>query len=374
VADLVDAARRLAPSVAARAEEIEAARRLPADLVAELAEAGLFHGLVPASLGGLERSPVEVALAVEELAKADASTAWCVMIGATTALTAGRMDSDVAKQVWGDGRGVVGGTLNPTGRGTWAGDSGAASISGRWTWLSGSWHSDWFVLGCVIAGTDVRHCLVPAAAVQLEDVWDVAGLCGTASNDGTTDNLEVPAERVLDLTAPAPLDHPLATTPFVTLMAPVLASVATGVARAALDELVELAGAKVPAQTRSVLADRSHLQTGLARAEAGFRSARLLLLDSLSALWADVCEGRPATIEARGLVRLASTHAVEASVAAVDAAWLLSGGSALARSGRVQRRFRDVHGVTQHMLVAPPTWELAGRTLVGRANDGPFTL
>ena len=370
--DLVDEAERLAPTIAARAEEIEAGRRVPPDLVDELISAGLFQGLVPASLGGLDRSPIEVARAVEALAGADASTAWCVMIGATTALIVGRVDAGVAAEVWGDGRAVVGGTLNPAGRGAWDG-SGGAEISGRWSWLSGSWHTGWFVLGCVIDG-DVRHCIVPAADLTLHDVWDVAGLCGTASNDATADDLAVPAARVADLTAAPTLDHPLATTPFITLMAPVLAAVAVGTARAALDDLMVLAGAKVPYQSRSVLADRGHFQAGLAHAEAGLRAARSLLYESLAELWADATEGRSVTIERRGLVRLAATHAVEASVAAVDTAWNLSGGSALSRRAPLQRRFRDVHAIPQHILVGPPTWELAGRTLVGRASDGAFTL
>jgi alkylation response protein AidB-like acyl-CoA dehydrogenase len=373
VATLVDEAAQLAPAVEARAAEIEAARRLPRDLVDDLAAAGLFHGLVPSDLGGRDRGPVEVALAVERLAQADASTAWCTMIGATTALVAGRIDPGVAKQAWGDGRSIAGGTLNPAGRATWAPDAGV-ELDGRWSWLSGSWHCDWFVLGCVVDGTEVRHCLVPAADLELHDVWDVVGLCGTASNDGSVSGLRVPPERVLDLAQPPADDHPLATIPIITAMAPVLAAVATGTARGALDDLVELAGAKVPYQSRTVLADRSHLQVGLARAEAGLRSARSFLLESLGELWEDVVAGRAPTMEQRGLVRLASTHAVEASVAAVDAAWLFAGGSAISRTGTLQRRFRDVHAVTQHVLVAPPTWQMAGRALVGRLDDNPFTV
>jgi alkylation response protein AidB-like acyl-CoA dehydrogenase len=372
VGTLVDEADRLAPAVASRAAAIEADRRLPGDLVDDLAAAGLFHGLVPAELGGLDRSPIEVALAVERLARADASTAWCVMIGATTALVAGRIDADLAKRVFADGRTVAGGTLNPAGRAATV--DGGVELTGRWSWLSGSWHCGWFVLGCVVDGTAVRHCLVPATDLELHDVWDVAGLCGTASNDGSTEGLRVDADRVLDLAAPPASDHPLATTPLITLMAPVLAAVATGIARGALDDLLDLAGGKVPYQSRTVLADRSHFQVDLAHAEAGLRAARAFLLGELSSLWDDAVAGRSVTLERRGLVRLASTHAVYASVAAVDAAWTLAGGSALSRSGTIQRRFRDVHGITQHVLVGPPTWQMAGRALVGRLDDNPFTI
>src|SRR5580704_10734909 len=77
-ADCVANARALAPVIAAAAPRIEADRQLPADLVAALHEARLFRMLVPRSLGGVEISPVEYVQAVEELAKADASTAWCI--------------------------------------------------------------------------------------------------------------------------------------------------------------------------------------------------------------------------------------------------------------------------------------------------------
>jgi alkylation response protein AidB-like acyl-CoA dehydrogenase len=68
-------------------------------------------------------------------------------------------------------------------------------------------------------------------------------------------------------------------------------------------------------------------------------------------------------------LRLASTHAVEASTAAVDEAYHLAGGSAVYDTSPLQRRFRDTHAATQHMLIGPATWEHAGRSLLGLEVD-----
>ena len=51
--DVLDAVHELAPTIAARAPEIEAARRVPADLLGQLIDAGCFQLLRPRSLGGI---------------------------------------------------------------------------------------------------------------------------------------------------------------------------------------------------------------------------------------------------------------------------------------------------------------------------------
>jgi len=49
--------------------------------------------------------------------------------------------------------------------------------------------------------------------------------------------------------------------------------------------------------------------------------------------------------------------------------YLLGGGSSIYATSRLQRCFRDVHVATQHMMVAPPTYELSGRFLLGLDAD-----
>jgi alkylation response protein AidB-like acyl-CoA dehydrogenase len=99
------------------------------------------------------------------------------------------------------------------------------------------------------------------------------------------------------------------------------------------------------------------------------RSARALLFEATAECWDAAQRGGEISVEQRASMRLASTNAVEASASAVDEAYRLGGGSAIYESSPLQRRFRDIHAATQHMLVSPATWELAGRSLLGLDFD-----
>src|SRR5256712_8579477 len=104
----LDAARKLAPQIRACADAIEAARELPRPLFEALADAGLFHLAVPRALGCPELDLPTYIQVIEELGKADASTAWAVNQGAIFATYAARMPRDVARSIWIDTpRGVV---------------------------------------------------------------------------------------------------------------------------------------------------------------------------------------------------------------------------------------------------------------------------
>jgi alkylation response protein AidB-like acyl-CoA dehydrogenase len=113
---LLAAARDLAPAIAARAAEIEVARRLPADLAADMAAAGLFRMAVPRSLGGAEAPPAAIFAVLETLAAADAATGWCAMIAGTTALSSAWLPAPHAAEVFGNPLGISGGASRRWGR------------------------------------------------------------------------------------------------------------------------------------------------------------------------------------------------------------------------------------------------------------------
>ena len=94
----VETARGFAPMLAARADEIEAARRLPADIAAAFAAAGLYRLTAPRRHGGAEVAPAMMIEVIETLARADASAAWCIMIGLTSAITTAYLPSAVAAE------------------------------------------------------------------------------------------------------------------------------------------------------------------------------------------------------------------------------------------------------------------------------------
>ncbi len=367
-----DITRRLAD----RSAEIETARTLPTDLVAELAGAGLFRAFVPASLGGSE-APVADGLAViEELATADGSTAWCVMIAMTTGLLGGFLPDEHARTIYGSPDSITGGLAAPAGRAIPLPDGGLR-VSGRWAWGSGSRHCTWIGGGCRLVdptgvpapradGLEAPFVLFNAADVELLDTWHVSGLKGTGSTDYQVSDLVVPEGRWVQVNVDAPReDGALYRFSFFGMLALGIASVTLGLARRAIDELVELAVDKRPQGSSRLLAERAPVQAEVALAEAEMRAARAFMNDTVEDAWRSVSAGDPITDEQRRSSRLAATHATLASASAVDRCYTAGGGAAIYEDSALQRVFRDVHVATQHAMVAPRTLELAGRLRLG---------
>lgn len=376
--DPVAAARSLVPRAAGLAERGERERRLPAELSEAIAEAGLYRLCVPASLGGGEAHPRVLVEAVEALARGDAAAGWCVAVCATSGMLAAYLREDVAREVYGDRASVVGGVFAPMGRASAHGDRYA--VTGRWRFCSNGENCDWLMGGCVVLDgdaprmlpsgrPDIRLLLFPRADAEVIDTWHVSGLRGTGSHDMALNDLSVPSERSASLITDEPLiDAPLYAFPPFGLLAVAIAAVTLGAARGALDDVLELAGAKTPTLSTRKLAERPATQAEVSRAEATLSAGRSFLLETIDDAFEAAAAG-PLSIDLRARLRMAATHAVECATTATDAAYRLAGGSAIYETSPLQRRFRDVHAATQHMLIAPATWELTGRALLGLEFD-----
>ena len=190
--DVLAAVIDLTPAIRARAAEIEQARRLPADLARSLAAAGAFRMAVPRDVGGLELEPASLLRVIEAAGNADASVGWCVMIGATSGVTAAYLPVAVAREIFGSPDAIVGGVFAAMGTAEIDGDDYV--VSGRWPWASGSANCRWLLGGCVVTenGTprrlpngvpEERRLLFPAERVTLADTWHSSGLCGTGSGE-----------------------------------------------------------------------------------------------------------------------------------------------------------------------------------------------
>jgi len=367
VTDPVEAARRLAPTAAELAPAAERDRRLAEPLVAALADAGLFRLCVPAAAGGLEAHPGTLVAAVRALAAGDAAAGWCVAIAATSGLVAGYLPEAAAREIYADPATMAAGVFAPKGRAT--PEPGGYRVSGRWPFASGCEHADWLMGGCVVDG-GMRLMLAPAEAFTIHDTWHVMGLRATGSHDIELDGVSIPAEHTANVLGDPPLQPgPLYAFPLFGLLALAIAAVSLGIARGALDDLIGLAGGKVPTGGKRTLAERGTVQAEVARAEAAVRAAGALLDESIGAAWERAVAGAGVDVEQRAALRLAATHATEVSTCATDTAYTLAGGSALYEASPLQRRVRDAHAATQHMLVAPATWELTGRVLLGMPTD-----
>jgi alkylation response protein AidB-like acyl-CoA dehydrogenase len=377
----VAAATTLASEITARADEIEAERRLPPALVESFRSAGIFRLLMPRSCGGLEADPATLVLSIEAIARADGAAGWSAMIGATSGLVLGYLPEETAREIAAGGASIVGGVFHPRGRAVIARDGYVAT--GRWPFASGCQHSDWLLGGCLVFEEDgrtprhradgaplARMLLFPRAEVEIIDTWDVSGLRGTGSHDIAVDRVAVPARRsVWFSTDPRREDGPLYAFPVFALLSFGIAAVALGIARGALDELGRLATAKVATGTRRPLAEHSATQAETAQAEVLLEASRDHLLARIDAAWRGVRAGREIDLRDRARLRLAATHAVRSSAAAVDRVHEVAGGTAVYESAPFARRFRDVHVATQHVMVAPATYELAGRILLGLETD-----
>lgn len=372
--EAVEHAHELAGAAAAAAPQTERERRLSPGLSGALAAAGLYRLCVPRAFGGGEAPPQDLIGAVEALAAGDAAPAWCVAVCATSGMLAAYLPESEARAIYGEPGSVAGGVFAPMGRAVPA--EGGFTVSGRWRFASNVENCDWLMGGCVVLDADgprttaggrpdVRLMLFPAAAAEVIDTWSVSGLRGTGSHDIAVAELHVPVERSASLSSDRPrVNGPLYAFPPFGLLAASIAAVALGIARGALDDIADLAGAKTPTMSTRRLAERPATQAAVARAEARLAAARAGLFEAIDRSWAAASEGGAISLEDRARLRRAATHAVEASAASVDDAYTLGGGSAIYESSPLQRRFRDVHAATQHMLVGPATWELSGRVLL----------
>jgi alkylation response protein AidB-like acyl-CoA dehydrogenase len=157
--------------------------------------------------------------------------------------------------------------------------------------------------------------------------------------------------------------------PNFTLLAAGVSAVGLGVARRALDELVDLAHGKKPQYSSKTLAQSGFTQVEVARAEGRLRAARAFLLDELGSAWDSALAGREVTVAARTGIRLAATHAASVSAEVADAAFTLAGGTAVYDTSPLGRCLRDAHIVTQHIQTAPKLNETIGKLLLGLDVD-----
>ena len=321
--------------------------------------------LVPAAYGGGEVAPREMVEALEELALADGSAAWCAMVSATAGFVAGWLEADAAGELFGGGA-VAAGVYAPIGTAERDGDR--LVVSGRWPFGSFGSHAD-LLLGGVRVEGGTALAVFPAADVEFVETWFVSGLRGTGSNDFQVSRLEVPASHVVSLADAPQASGPLYAFPVFGLLALGIGGVALGIARAAIDELRELAVAKKPSGSSRRLAERSHTQSEVAKAVARLAAARALVMDEVDRAWAAAQRGEGIAFADQARLRMAATHATRSSAEVVDAMYDLGGGTSLYSESPLQRRFRDVHAATQHAMVAPATWELTGRLLLGLETD-----
>jgi indole-3-acetate monooxygenase len=373
--DYLRRASEFAPELAAAAHEIECRRELPEPVVTALVERGFFRLLLPRSLGGAELLPASFVPVIEEIAKADASTAWCLSQASGCSMTAAYLEPAAAREIFGGPRGILAWGPGP---GTARVVDGGYRVTASWSFASGSHNATW--LGCHVPvveadGTPrlnsdgspvIRTMLFPKSSTTMTDIWHVIGLRGTGSDRFSVEDLFVPERHTATRD-----DHTrreeglLYRFSSLQLYAAGFAGVAMGIARSTLDAFVALAHDKVPFRARGTLRDNHLIQSQVAQAEAQLSATRAFLLRSLQEITAEVERTGHITLDQRMVIRLASTFAIHQSLQVVDTTYHAAGSTAIFEKNPFERRFRDIHTVSQQLQGRQEHFETVGRYLLG---------
>jgi alkylation response protein AidB-like acyl-CoA dehydrogenase len=386
VMDYVERARELGPELEAAAEEIERRREIPEPIVEALVDRGLFRLLLPRSLDGAELPPAAYVQVIEEVAKHDASTAWCLGQANGCTMTAALLDPEVAQEIFGSRRGIV--AWGPPGPAEARVVAGGYRLTGTWSFASGSHHASW--LGAHVAippaiqgedgasrlrpdgGPVIRTLLFPKASAEFSDIWHVIGLRGTGSDSYTVTDLFVPeSHSVLRGAEPKPRQPGLLYAfSSSNMYSAGFAGVALGIARSTLDAFIELARDKIPRGAKRTLRDDNVIQSQVAQSEARLRAARAFLLGSLEEIWRDIVPSGRLTLDHNTTIRLASTWAIHQAKDVVDTAYHAAGATAIFESNPFERRFRDVHTVIQQYQGRQAHFATVGQVLLGLQAEG----
>ena len=374
--DPVARARELAAEIAAAADEIERTRRIPEALLGRLHASRLFRMLLPRSAGGDETEPALYVAAVEELARHDASVAWNVFVANSSALIAAFLEPAANHAVFADPRSIV--AWGPPNASRARAVEGGYRVTGKWDFASGCRQARWMGAHCHVQEADgtlrlnrfgrpaVRTLLFPASEATLLDTWQTIGLRGTASDSYSIDDLFVSEAFSSTREDPALRQQrgPLYAFTMQGLYAAGVAAVGLGVARAMLSEFIALVSRKAP-RGLARLADNAVVQADVARAEARLGSARAYLIETLSTIYAYADGVAPIEIADRARVRLVCTNAIQAATEVVDFAYKGAGVDAIFPSSPFERRFRDMHTLSQQIQARSAHFESVGQILLG---------
>ena len=380
---LVERARALQPLIIGEADEIERTRRLTPKVTSALIENELYRALLPRSVGGHE-VPLETFMQMqEEIAKADASTAWCLGQCSVCAMTAAYLEPDAANEIFNTPPGILAwGAINHEVKAV----PGGYMANARWEFASGSRQASWLGSHVRVVEADgsprrkkdgapeIRTILFPVTSATMYDVWDVIGLKGTGTDSYSVENLFVPEKFAALRDDPNAVREkgPLYKLTTNAVFSMGFAATSLGVARATLDAATDLARAKIP-QGLSAMRENNAVQGVIGRTEATLRAARAYLYSTAAEVWRDLEAGASVTEAHRIAIRIAATWTIHQSASVVDTAYHMSGATAVFARNPFERRFRDMHAIAQQIQARDSHYEDAGKAILASNLKKPPT-
>ncbi|MFT7601189.1 MAG: alkylation response protein AidB-like acyl-CoA dehydrogenase [Acidimicrobiales bacterium] len=385
---LVDQARTLEPIVEQTRSEMDEQRRLTAPVVDALRGLGVFRMAVPVDLDGPALDPMTQVAVVEELSRLDGSVGWCTMIAAAGSYVSGFLTPDAATRWFGPADACLGGQLAPTGRAVRV--DGGYRVNGRFRFGSGSGHATAMLASCQVIedGPDgapirddrgrpeIRSALLRPDQVTIIDTWHTTGLWGTGSNDYEVHDVLVADEDSWNPAGAMYRTEPLYR--YAPLFLVPHAGVPLGIARAAIDALVDVADGKASAalggqaKEGRTLADEVQCQEAVAIAEVKLGAARAYTYDTVAELWDVLQAGERVQPKQRAVYRAMMTYghqvAKEICISLAD----IGSTSSIFHGEPLQRALRDILTACQHRMVHPKLYVPAGRILLGRDSGDPM--
>jgi indole-3-acetate monooxygenase len=379
---ILHAAIAIVPQIRAAADEIEQGRRLPMSIVDALKGAGIFGMPMPRAWDGPELHPLTQFRVLETLAMADGSVGWCAMINCDGGYITAFLDQDAAGAMYPDLQLGTAAAATQTGKAERV--PGGYRVSGRFPFVSGCQHCEWVWVGCVVMADgapvmdahgvpETRQCILNLSQCEVLDTWHTTGLRGTGSNDLLVKNVFVETAHTFSFQDRDLIKRPGPLYAFPFMFAAKSSPVALGIARHALDVLIETTTNKTARrytvgerlETPKMMRDDVFIQDAVGRADIMLTSARAYLFEVMGDFWDTLVSGREPTPTQVARFTTTHTYVVGTCVDVVQLVFKAAGGTAVYQKGPLDRCLRDVLTMNQHIVGTLRTYEMAGRLLLG---------
>jgi len=376
--DALDVALELGPTITEHSAQGERERRVPAAVIRAMKDAGLVRMMTPRSMGGLELDPVTSARVFEEVARFDSAASWILQAANSGDFYCARLPDEGAEEIYANGPdAMIALSVHPPMEATVA--DGGYRVSGQSHLGSGISDADWLMVLVQVSGDQgLRGAFLPRRDVTVVDTWHSMGMRGTDSNTATIEDAFVPTARTWPMQPTFdPGGHfkgPLYRYPSLGEGIVVLAPVALGVARSAIDEFKQLALGKTPFMSATSVRERPVAQMALGKAEAVLCAARSFFYATATEAWERTVAGRASTKEEKGKLMLAAVHLMQSCVEAVDHVCGVAGSSGIYTRSPLERAFRDVHTARHHGWVSETRYGTYGQIALGLEPDFPVAL
>ncbi|HTR87162.1 MAG TPA: acyl-CoA dehydrogenase family protein [Reyranella sp.] len=381
--DPIDRARSIGPAIAAAADEIETSQTIPEPLIGELHASRLFRLLLPRSVGGEQVEPWVYLRAVEEVARHDGSVGWNMFVANSSALIAPFISLEAARTIYSDPRGMI--SWGPPSQNKAIAAPGGYRVTGEWHFSSGYRQANWIGAHCHVVEPDgslrlnrfgrptIRTLLMPKVQTTPIHDWHTLGMRGTASEGYSARDVFVP--EAFSGTREDPTLRrdrgPLYAFTTQGLYAVGVASVALGIARAMLEAFRDLATEKTP-RNQGRMADNPQVQSDVARMEAMLGASRAYLVEILKECWDVADDVEPLASPERARIRLGCSHAIHNALDVADRVYKSAGTSAIFLGTPFERRFRDIHTLSQQIQSREAHFEAVGKVMLNGDPDGTF--